>query len=205
MNNIAIAANKLPNKLTKNQAFAVVQLIVGNNLKVSEQDIIELYRFFLPNISKPKSIVDWVNLSNGKNDVRNYINNTYSDGSHLIATDGHRIHVYRNKQPNGWYDDAGEFLGPNHYPSKFPDWQRVLPNFIDDDSIFVPIIFDKLDIKQNGKLQSYVLSKTIGVNAHYVKKALSYHKKYEAYLYDNKAVYIKLDDTCTAYIMGMKL
>jgi len=59
----------------------------------------------------------------GKNDIRNYLNEIYSDGTHLIASDGHALIKIHHQCAAGYYDAHG--VKTDTY-AKYPDFNRVL-------------------------------------------------------------------------------
>ncbi len=59
-----------------------------------------------------------------KNDIRYYLNNIYSDGENLIASDGHRLVKINHKVEPGFYTPSGQLeFGPDH--ARFPNFNRV--------------------------------------------------------------------------------
>lgn len=85
-----------------------------------------LYKYFLPTPpKKAKTAAQWVAKAVAdKKDVREYLRYVYSDGEHLVATDGHRIHwIKTNDYPAGYY--CPKSLERVDYDAKYPDWKRA--------------------------------------------------------------------------------
>ncbi len=115
-------------KPTKKGAFKIVQTLVVNQTLTVEQQA-ELYAFFLPGLpAKPKTPDQWVAKAAGKYDVRDYLNYVYSDGSRLMASDGHVLHILNdcNNFSAGYYDSK---LDPvPQFNMKYPDIDRLIPS-----------------------------------------------------------------------------
>lgn len=87
----------------------------------------KLYKWFEPvTPAKPKTAEQWISKAlAGRKDVRYYMQNMYSDGSTLVATDGHRLHLCRNLDyPAGYYDKS---LNAIEDDTRYPDFARVIP------------------------------------------------------------------------------
>jgi DNA polymerase III sliding clamp (beta) subunit (PCNA family) len=92
------------------------------------QILTTMYNHFQPSTpAKPKTPEQWLAKAMAdKNDVRYYLQYIYADGSNLVATDGHRLHIHTaNKLPDGFYDKNMQKINED---AKFPDYKRVLPN-----------------------------------------------------------------------------
>ena len=78
-----------------------------------------------------------------KEDVRYYLNNIYSDGENLIASDGHRHVRIKHKAEPGFYTAAGNLeFGPDH--AKFPAFDRVYnQQWLDDQPIELALFADE--------------------------------------------------------------
>jgi hypothetical protein len=90
--------------------------------------LVSMYNHFQPSTpAKPKTPQQWLAKAMAdKNDVRYYLQYIYADGSNLVATDGHRLHIHTaNKLADGFYDKNMQKINQD---AKFPDYKRVLPN-----------------------------------------------------------------------------
>lgn len=118
-------ASRIP-KIKRVEAFDLVKRLVEGEL-LDDYGIAQLYSFFLPPIpAKCKTPEQWVARAMAKKDeTRNYLQWIYSDGSRLVATDGHRLHVWvTDTYPAGYYDAA---LNPVGNMGKYPDIDRIIP------------------------------------------------------------------------------
>ena len=122
---ITRAAHIKPPK--KDDVFAAVTALLDtDNAAISVEDMAKLYAYFLPRPpARAKTPMQWVAKAvAGKDDARHYLRYLYSDGTHLVATDGHRLHGIPTDLSAGFYDTA---LNPITVEAGYPDWRRVLP------------------------------------------------------------------------------
>ena len=96
------------------------------------------YRYLLASMKLPtakagKNDADWVHLAVAVKDIRYYLNWDYSDGTRLMATDGHRLHIATGIQrPAGWYDKGGQRLDETATEGwEYPDVDRIIPRLSD--------------------------------------------------------------------------
>lgn len=112
-----------PNKKAIHQLIA--ELIRTGKIDAGYEDLADIYAWFMPPIpAKAKTPQDWVAKAMAKDDIRDYLNYLYSDGTRLIATDGHRLHLCPTDLPEGYYDAAGTSCDVGF---TFPDVDRVIP------------------------------------------------------------------------------
>jgi DNA polymerase III sliding clamp (beta) subunit (PCNA family) len=133
INEIANLANK-KQKTNKAQLWAQYKTLVSNldgNDSITNTDnsvLVDMYNHFQPSLpAKPKTPQQWLaKAMAGKGDVRYYLQYIYADGSNLVATDGHRIHLYTaNTLSDGFYNKN---IFKINEDAKYPDYKRVLPN-----------------------------------------------------------------------------
>ena len=100
----------------------------------TEAQLATLYAHHTPALpAKPKGVDAYISRAMGKKDVRPYLNASYSDGSRLAATDGHRVHFAEDVNwAEGFYDKKGTCIGG---VGKFPDIRRVIPKYHSRDNI----------------------------------------------------------------------
>ena len=123
---IARKAANLDRKPIKSAAFDIVLSIIESYGATDEQ-LAQLYAFFLPPVAKIKGPFDWLVKARGNKDFRYYLNHVYSDGKRLISTTGHRAHVVLNDaRLAGWYDDNEQIIHPLGWAT-YPDIDTVLP------------------------------------------------------------------------------
>ncbi len=174
-NRIARLAANLP-KQTKSTAFCAVENIIDDGMATVD-NLSVLYNFFLPKITKIKTPFHWLTKARGKNDVRYYLNNVYSDGTHLFATDGHRAHIINEVRPAGWYDDNGQLI---HDPdwANFPDVFQTIPNGDDGEGFILNL--NSLEVTINNEnLSFYSIPLTnMTMNKKYIDEAVSLDKDY---------------------------
>jgi DNA polymerase III sliding clamp (beta) subunit (PCNA family) len=134
--NINEIANYAKNqkKLNKANQWADYKRLIENLDTPQHEDplleaiLINMYNHFQPAIpAKPKTPQQWLaKAMAGKNDVRHYLQYIYADGLDLVATDGHRLHIYTaNTLPDGFYNKN---IFKINQDAKYPDYKRVLPN-----------------------------------------------------------------------------
>jgi len=63
-------------------------------------------------------------LFRAKKDIRYYLNKIYSNGTHLIASDGHTVIRINHAVDTGYYYDNG--MLDDSIDAKFPDFSRVV-------------------------------------------------------------------------------
>lgn len=119
---IATAAVQLK-KPNKNDAHSLV-LALAKQYGIPADEIAPLYTYFMPLIpAKAKTPEQWVGKAMGVRDVRYYLNFYYSDGTRLICTDGHRLHLMPTTLAEGFYDKA---LNAVNTQGRYPDVDRVI-------------------------------------------------------------------------------
>jgi len=73
----------------------IIDLINGEEL--TDQNLAELYKFFMPPIPKAKKTPEqWVATAIGDKDVRFYLNYVYVDKEWVIGSNGHHLHRVHN-------------------------------------------------------------------------------------------------------------
>ncbi len=128
INKLATMAHGAP-KPNKAQIWNVIEGMIEqapDNDDASKAELVKLYNFFMPAVpGKPRTPENWVCKALAKNDVRYYLASVYSEGGRIIATDGHRLHVYHTSDyATGYYDSQ---LNSIEVDATFPNIERVLP------------------------------------------------------------------------------
>ena len=110
-------------KPTREQAQKILLKLWEQNPSI---DLAKLYKWFEPTVpAKPKTAEQWIMKATAKKDVRYYLQNLYSTGNTLVATDGHRLHLCRNLDySTGYYDKS---LNAIDDEARYPDFERVIP------------------------------------------------------------------------------
>jgi len=206
MNLANISATK-PNKLV---ALSLVKDLGNGKLDDRQKQLAlaQLYQFFIPNApSKPKTAEQWIYKSLAKKDVRYYLNYLYSDGSSLVATDGHRLHVVHNMDyPKGSYDKAMSLID-DQVAGKFPEWERVIPK----DKGRLKVQFEDLELKidDNGKIHFYKVyfnsELKVAINKKYLDDALSFLDNPRVSIGSESDSILLTDDSRQAVIMPIKM
>lgn len=113
-------------KLSKAKLWLVVRGLIYSGDDRMIDDLADLYNYFKPAPRKtPKTPEEWVARAMPTNDIRYYLNYVYSDGGRIMATDGHRLHVFEtDKYPKGFYDGQ---MNPLEVGATYPDITRVIP------------------------------------------------------------------------------
>lgn len=124
--NIQTRAHRTHRKPKKEEAQAVIEAIY-NGTPATQEELAALYKYFMPAMpAKCKDLVQWVAKARSTDQTRRYLTQSYCDGQHLIATDGHRMHWIKAPEgmAKGYVDDKGAAIDID---GTFPDWQRVIP------------------------------------------------------------------------------
>lgn len=130
MTNLYSEAGKLKSAINKREAEQTVLALFERNPAEAEA-LARLLKFFMPTKAKAKTLEAWVASAAAVKDLRGYLKFVYSDGFHMVATDGARLHGAPATLPAGLYDPVSlakvwELDDPAG-PGKYPDWQRVVP------------------------------------------------------------------------------
>jgi len=161
-------------KPAKTDAFNQLKRVIELSGDSAALELADLYAFFTPTISKPKTLFQWAVKAHGIKDVRHYINFVYSDGKRLLSTDGHRAHIVDDViSPIGFYSNNGALVHDNDY-GEFPNIDKIMPDINDMRPINLSDM-ELIDIDSHAKAtQAYKLTKDIGFNAKYLREALSF-------------------------------
>ena len=127
---IATAANTR-RKRNKANTFVALLDLIGLSYPVGPDEVealADLYAFFLPaRVKDPKTSAQWVAQAIDPHQIREGLKYMYGDGSVLVATDAHRLHIatYTDRLYSvGFYDREGQAVG---HEATFPDYLRVIP------------------------------------------------------------------------------
>jgi len=130
----------------------------------------QLYTYFLPATpARPKTDFDFVAGAMAKHDVRFYLNYVYSDGTNLVAADGHVLRWTQpdNPLPKGYYDRAGT---KQDVDAQYSDWRAIIPESCDPVS---PTVTERGHFTCGGEVIHYVgLDYNIRVDALYYDSAI---------------------------------
>ncbi len=160
---------KKPNKIA---AFEQLKELIENSDESQTELLANLYTFFTPAITKPKTAFQWVSKAKGIKGVHYYLNFTYSDGTRVLATDGHRAHIVESTDlKEGFYDNNG-FMAHDTSYGKFPNIDQITPDVED----CKPIKLNELELIDvpNTTMQAYRFNNERGFNAKYIREALSF-------------------------------
>lgn len=121
--------------------------------------------------AKPKTPFNWVARAMGNDDVRTYLNYVYSTGEEIVATDGHRLHLYKtDKVPAGYYDRKAIKVHDTDY-QQYPDYPRLINTIRNGRCTFND--FELINHPLNGDRPYPVYKlKDFGLNARYLDEAL---------------------------------
>lgn len=146
-------------KITKRKAAEIIE---GMALDYEDDRLATLYTYFMPKPTAKAKLkaaatdnLAWVALVPQKNNARHYLNWVYSDGTNTVATDGYRMHIWRNSNMEaGFYDatrtDAGVIKDTDY--GDFPDYETVakpkpdadtLRGYLSDVSVIPVAVFNK--------------------------------------------------------------
>ena len=116
---------------SKKDAFAMIksafEIADDNGASLPTEQLEALYKYFMPALPKAvKKDWQWISRAVGKRDIRTSINWLYSDGSRLMATDGHRLHIIPSTMTKGYYHP--KTLDSIDLDALYPDIDRVIGN-----------------------------------------------------------------------------
>ncbi len=193
-------------KPTKKECFAIALKLANGNITLSVNEIATLYSFFFPTITQVKTPFDWATRAVDKKDKRLYLTAVYSDGSRLIGSNGHRLHLLNNTHlPQGFYDNAGNALNLETF-GVYPVIDCII-----EDGDWNPLNMDACKIVDNvSSREMSELYETPNKKMHYVKKYVD-----EAMSFGTLSRIIKIENTTSklkityidgiAVIMGYQL
>ncbi|MCK4870783.1 MAG: hypothetical protein KAS93_06710 [Gammaproteobacteria bacterium] len=197
---IARKAANLSRKPNKPAAFDIVLSIIESYGATDEQ-LADLYAFFLPPVTKIKSPFHWLVRARGDKDVRYYLNHVYSDGKKTMATDGHRAHVINEKRPAGWYDDNDQIIQDPAWAT-YPDVMAVLPC----KGVGITLKIKELPIHTvSDKVFLYVMPDGFGMNKKYVDEACGLSPDYVLTYFTDSTRCRVVYDNAEAVIMGRRI
>ncbi len=164
------AHNLVPRDCNKASCYQVVRdLIAGEEMTVEQAAM--LYAYFAPAIpAKPKTPEQWVAKAMAKKDVRYYLQYIYSDGARIMATDGHRVHIWHTDQyPAGFYDAN---MVQIEVDGTFPDINRVIPKNPDLSLPVAELSIEHLFDSDSKPVDGYKFD-GVAINGAYMDQALS--------------------------------
>ena len=179
----------------------------------NDLQLAELFSFFMPPVpAAAKTPAQWVAKAAAKDDVRYYLNNVYSTGTTLIATNGHHMHwIETDEYAEGYY--LPNTLDAVNVDAKYPNTDRVIPKRVASERHRIAL--EDLEVKQvswqvEGKetlLTSYVLPNGTTVQKNYLDAAFNREYDMFAWLPKEKNSTIRLqsiDGVRNAVIMPVR-
>ena len=162
-----------------------------------------------PHAAKPRKPENWVRLAMPTSDPRKRLNFIYSEGSYIVASDGHRLHKYfTDKYPPGYYDGKMVFKHDSNWKEYFN-----IDRLIDMDR---PLTCDASELVLTAADQNGTATMPLdvclfndedlaGVNAQYLREAMFPFKSTTfAYRDKNTAIRFKEGDY-DALVMPMRV
>lgn len=141
-------------KMKKDDVQAFIKNLYDTASDDIKKDLAAIYKYFTPSMPKvTKCPLMWVYKAVSKEAAREYLNHSYSDGTHLIATDGYRLHYIKTDLEKGFYDSKGVQID---FEGNFPDFERIVPEAKHSQEVD----FSKLELKtseRGKKIIQYVL------------------------------------------------
>ncbi len=206
LNEIATRAANFRYKTKKEDAFQIVRELAEK--PVDPESLAKLYAFFMPPLPAKAKGFKWVARAMGQNDVRYYLNYVHSEGSRVVATDGHRLHLMPGDLPAGYYDKAETQC---NVAANYPDIDRVIPpRHQAEEKYNLHEILHKLPVVEVGgvkvKTHAYVLPDGSHVNKRYLDQAVAKDEPAILRLYeDGRPARIDFEDGRLAVIMPMRV
>jgi len=175
-------------------------------------ELVTLYSHFMPaKPGKARDAFSWVaSAVADSKDCRYYLHHVYADGSRIIGTNGHRLHIAPDARAAGFYcARTGE---PIECDGTYPDVDRVIPKQCEG----APIELDQASLNAHtsymvGKTQKVACTITrgdilAGFDRQYMLAALTLHGAGTARLRSGTdALRIDLPGDCIAVVMPIRL
>lgn len=182
-------ATHLKKKSNKTELWPLLVQDVFDNDTVPQSTKEALYRYFLP--TKTKTVEDtfrWVHQATSNDETRFYLSAVYCDDGKLIATDGHRMHLWDSPgagfEQDNFYNINGDKVKMEH--ANFPPYERVIPSkrfeveVEDIDKVGVSHIHQK-DGKVTTAYNLIPEWDALAFNKEYVDQALNGQKQFKLY------------------------
>jgi len=201
INTVARIAYSLAPKERNKQAVFDVAVKLSEGELVTEDNLAVLYAQNIDHKPPvPRTPEKWVaSAVCGKDDIREYLQYVYSDGTRIIGTDGHRMHIWKtDKYPKGFYHPKtmDKSTVPDDY--RYPDVDRVIPKTFREDYVSSATIeVEQLSISSEGHPIIIYKVGPAAVNAQYLDAALAGFKGETTlihYVDANSAIKIDADD-----------
>ena len=110
----------------RNDAYAIVRGLVEQSPESTDLQSLMLY--FAPKAGgKVNTAEQWVSTFAATKDIRDYLNYVYSDGTRLVATNGHILAWIPTSLPKGYYHAKTFDRVPDMDDIRYPDVSRVIP------------------------------------------------------------------------------
>jgi len=209
IDNIAnLAADLRPADYNKKVLYEIVKKACDSKGLVDPLDLAAMYAAFTPkHPAKPKTMEQWCWKAVAKKDVRHYLNFAYSDGRRLMATDGHRLHIWKTKKYTPGFYDSNMNMAHGTDFAKYPDVDRVIPLRTKVAKVAMPHELEVRHQQVNGKpVPVYVLDDLVMINKELVDQALSGFDE-PIIRFDDATTAIKIEDGeigKTAVVMPMR-
>lgn len=182
-------------KLSKRQARSLIE-----ELYIEAEDysikyaLASLYRGYLPPVPKvAKTPLDWVGKAVSKDGARASITYLYYDADNqvIVGTDGNRLHYTKHKidsEESTYISFCGSPIDVN---SRFPDYQRIIPNLkklmsVNIEELSINLMGSRFEKKDFFFSINTPNDGTIHINKKYLEEALNGEKVFNMKYNDNK-------------------
>jgi len=130
LNEIKIHNKKLGKTGCRKTLVEFINNLSDKDFEANKQEIGEIYTFFMAGLpTTPKTTEQWVYKATAVDDMRKFLYECYSDGEHLVGTDGHRLHVhFFTHYPKGFYDSEMNDVSARMQDLEYPNWERAIPD-----------------------------------------------------------------------------
>lgn len=120
-------------QLSRAKIERYIEDIITEGREPTFDDLAAIYRYFMPTrpskLRKNFTPFEWVAAAAAKDDVRDYLNWVYADGSHIMASDGHRAHIMKDDREPGYYCPVKGVKVHDKDWASYPDvLRRILPD-----------------------------------------------------------------------------
>ena len=184
---------------SRKAAFAMIENSFKSGEHLQPGELEALYKYFMPALPKAvKRDWQWVSRVAASKDVRYYLKTLYSNGSRLMATDSHRLHIIPSNMPAGYYHP--KTLDPMDEAAKYPDVDRI----INGRSDFEPLHHYPMDETKTHEKMLLVKVGPVWVQSAYMLAALNGRDDWQISVQENSAIIGQNDDGWQFAVMPMR-
>jgi len=120
-------------RLSREKMERYIEDIITEGREPTVDDLAVIYRYFMParpsKLRKNFTPFEWVAAAAARDDERYYLNWVYADGSHIMASNGHRAHIMKDDREPGYYCPVKGVKVHDKDWASYPDvFRRIVPD-----------------------------------------------------------------------------